>query len=90
MQFLAEASTKSQPISLANALPSCVDTSRSVTRSLLLPTSMTGACPPPGAGDTGEERYDAVGELVLAQSLTLWIWLWNLRMREKDAREVML
>ena len=39
----AEASTKSQPISLASAPPSCVETSRSVTLSLLLPTSITGA-----------------------------------------------
>lgn len=38
----------------------------------------------------GEERYDAVGELELEESLTLWIWLWNLRIRENDALEVML
>ena len=38
----------------------------------------------------GDDRYEAVGDPALDESLTLWIWLWNLRMRENDAREVML
>jgi hypothetical protein len=42
MQFFADASTNSQPNSRAKACPSCVETSRSVTLSLLFPTSIMG------------------------------------------------
>jgi len=62
MQFLADASTKSHPSSLASALPSWVETSRSVTRSHLLPTNMTGAGPydPDPSEDalSGEPGYE--------------------------------
>lgn len=88
-QFLAEASTKSQPRSFARACPSCVDTSRSVTRSHLLPTSITGAWPNMGVvALIGEPGY--VGEPAMAVSFTLWIWLWKRCMRANEDRDEML
>lgn len=90
MQFFAEASTNSQPSCFARALPSCVETSLSVTRSHLLPTSMTGAGPKEEFIDweSGDPGY--VGDPAPADSFTLCIWLWNFSMRAKDAREEML
>ena len=73
MQLLADASTKSHPMSFAKALPSWVETSRSVARSHLLPTSMTGAWPPKmGEADVGEfmKPAVAVGEVAFEDSLT--------------------
>lgn len=58
MQFFADASTNSHPSSRARAWPSCVDTSRSVTRSLLLPTSIMGTLMGPPAAEIGEPGYD--------------------------------
>lgn len=71
MQFFADASTNSQPSSLAKACPSCVETSRSVTLSLLLPTSMmgTGACE--FMAEIGEPGYDGDDA---HDSFTRWIW----------------
>lgn len=93
MQFLADASTNSQPSLLASANPSCEETARSTALSLLLPTSMIGTGPSEVV--TGafkdEERYVApVGEPELTDSLTLLISLLNSSIREKDDREVML
>lgn len=72
MQFLAEASTNSHPNSRASACPSCVETSRSVTLSLLFPTSIMGTGADGAADDNGDPGYD--GEDA-DDSLTRWIWL---------------
>lgn len=88
---LADVSMKSQPISLASAEPSCVETSRSVLRSILLATSMTGAGPAGTAeAAMGTEVPGKLGGDEAADSLTRRICLWKLRMREKEARELML
>jgi len=55
-QFFALASTNSHPSSRASEWPSCVLTSRSVTLSLLFPTSMMGTFPAAG----GAPPYSAV------------------------------
>lgn len=71
MQFLADASTKSQFSCFASALPSWTETSLSVTRSHLLPTSMTGAGPNAWL-DMDDDNGDPgnVGEPAAADSLT--------------------
>jgi hypothetical protein len=70
MQFFADASTNSQPNSLAKAWPSCVDTSLSVTRSLLFPTSMMGTELAGTTGGADEPAYVDVAH----DSFTRWIW----------------
>lgn len=87
MQFFADASTNSQPNSRARACPSWVETSLSVTRSLLLPTSIIGTGAVGAEAVIGDPGY--VGDEVV-DSLTRWIWWWNLLMRENDEREEML
>lgn len=83
---------KSHPSSLASADPSCVDTSRSVIRSTLLATSMTGAGPELTEGwkDMGIAEPGSVGEVVRFDSLTRKICSWKRLIRVKEAREVML
>jgi hypothetical protein len=58
MQSLADASTNPHPSSLASARPSYIETSRSVTLSLLFPTSITKASPTGAAADSGELRNE--------------------------------
>lgn len=70
MQFFADASTNSHPNSLARAWPSCVETSRSVTRSLLFPTSIIGTGAEGDVADSGEPVYDGDDA---EDSLTRWI-----------------